>query len=212
LNPALTDQPLVPAFEAPDYLRRKCKEMQARAPYLGLGYRKSRLPSDLFQRLREHFRGNIQDFRPEDPVDEIRTSANRTIPALIFDDQRFNLQLAEALRPLHEEWAGATLEISNCYGIRCYQRGTFLYNHVDRPPHVVSSTICVDQALDAPWPLSVVDIDGQENQISLEPGELVLYEGMRLAHGRPYPLQGDFYAGIFAHYYPAAGLPPAVRT
>ena len=197
---------LVPALEAPEYLRNQCAAMQAEAPDLGLGFRKGRLSQPIHDRLLAHFRANVERFRPEGAVDEIRTTSQRTIPALTFEDDAFNARLAEELRPLHEEWAGRPLVLSHCYGIRCYQRGTFLYNHVDRQPHFVSSTICIDHALDAPWPLTVVSLDGQVNRIDLAPGELVLYEGARLAHGRPYPLDGDFYAGIFVHYYPADGV------
>jgi prolyl 4-hydroxylase len=202
---------LLPVLEAPEYLRKKCEEMQAEAPYLGLGYKKASLPRHLYERLITHFRRNVELFRPEGAVDEIRTAVPRTIPTLVLEDHEFNAQFAEDLRPLHEEWAGVPLALSACYGIRCYQRGTFLYNHVDRQSHVVSSTICVDHALDAPWPLSVVDIDGHLDQVHTEPGELVLYEGTRLAHGRPYPLKGDFYAGIFVHYHPAGGATAAAR-
>lgn len=197
----------VPELEAPPYLRDRCADMQAQAPSLGLGFKKARLAPAVFERLRAHFRANVERFSPEGAVDEIRTTAHQIIPALLFEDQGFNARLAEELRPLHEAWAGVPLALSACYGIRCYQRGTFLYKHVDRQPHFVSSTICVEHALDSPWPLSVTSLDGQVSQIDLEPGELVLYEGVRLAHGRPYPLNGDFYAGIFVHYYPAAGLP-----
>ena len=196
--------PLLPAFEAPEYLRKKCSEMQADAPDLGLGFKKTRLPPGLHQRLLGHLQSNVERFVPEGAVDEIRTASTHTIPTLIFEDAAFNAQLAEELRPLHEEWAGVPLVLSHCYGIRCYQRGTFLYNHVDRQPNFVSSTICVAHALDTPWPLCIVGLDGQMSQISTEPGELVLYEGTRLAHGRPYPLDGDFYAGIFVHYFPAS--------
>ena len=210
MSQARIDSPAwVRELEAPAYLRDKCGEMQAEAPYLGLGFKKTRLEPQLYARLRAHFRDNIERFRPEGPVDEIRTTAQQTIPTLLFDDEAFNARLAAELRPLHEAWAGMPLLLSHCYGIRCYQRGTFLYKHVDRQPHFVSSTICVDHALESPWPLSISTLDGQVNQIDLAPGELVLYEGTRLAHGRPYPLDGDFYAGIFVHYYPAAGLTPA---
>lgn len=210
MSQASIDSPAwVPELEAPAYLRDKCGDMQAEAPYLGLGFKKTRLEPRLYDRLRTHFRENVERFRPEGPVDEIRTTAHQIIPTLLFDDDAFNARLAEELRPLHEAWAGMPLLLSHCYGIRCYQRGTFLYKHVDRQPHFVSSTICVDHALDSPWPLSISTLDGQVNQIDLAPGEMVLYEGTRLAHGRPYPLDGDFYAGIFVHYYPATGLPPA---
>lgn len=196
-------QPLLPELTAPPYLVQQCRDMQAAAPSLGLGFRKGRLEPRLFARLTAHLRANLARFGSEGPVDEIRTTHKEMIPALLFQDAGFNQQLAEDLKPLHEAWAGMPLGISACYGIRCYQRGTFLYNHVDRRPHFVSSTICVDHALRSRWPLHIEGHDGQVHQVDMEPGEYVLYEGMRLAHGRPYPLDGEHYAGIFVHYYPA---------
>lgn len=198
---------MLPELEAPGYLREKCREMVAEASYLGLGYRKARLPGNVHQRLLAHLHSNLGRFRPEGPIDEIRTSAKAFIPALLFEDQAFNAQLALDLKPMHEEWAQMPLSISYCYGIRCYQRGTFLYNHVDRSSHVVSSTICVDHALKSPWPLSIENVAGETDQIDMAPGDLVFYEGTRLPHGRPYALDGDFYAGIFLHYQPTDRRP-----
>jgi prolyl 4-hydroxylase len=197
---------LIRAFETPEYLRDRCSEMREQAPTMGLGYKKGRLEPHVHARLLAHFRDNIERFSSEGPVDEIRTSDHQTIPTLLFADLAFNVKLAEELKPLHEEWAGVPLTLSSCHGIRCYQRGTFLYMHVDRQPHFISSTICVDRLLATPWPLSILNVDGQESQIDLEPGEFVLYEGARLPHGRPYPLDGDFHAEIFVHYHPAVGV------
>jgi prolyl 4-hydroxylase len=197
------DTALIPELDAPAFLRDKRRRMQAEAPDLGLGYRKSRLDAEIHQRLLDHFRANVGRFCAEEMIEEIGTVDARTIPSLLFEDTDFNARLAADLKPLHEAWAGQPLEVSYCYGIRCYQRGTFLHNHVDRQPHIVSTTICVDHALNAPWPLHIENIDGAVSQINLEPGEFVLYEGTRLAHGRPYPLDGDYYAGVFVHYRPA---------
>jgi prolyl 4-hydroxylase len=194
---------LIPTLEAPEYLRKQYLQMQEQAPYLGLGYQKGRLQPDVHERLVAHFRACIERFRPEAVCDEIGTAATGTIPALLCEDREFNAQLAEELRPLHEEWARTPLVLSACYGIRRYQRGTFLYKHVDCQPHFVSSFICVHHKLDAPWPLHIESVDGEASQIDLEPGEFVLYEGTRLIHGRPYALEGAFYAGIFVHYFPA---------
>ena len=56
--------------------------------------------------------------------------------------------------------------------------------------------------LDKPWPLYMEDIDGHAYQVDMEPGEFVFYEGARLVHGRPWPLEGDYYIGMFVHYRP----------
>jgi len=194
---------LIPELETPAFLRERCAQMRSGARYLGLGFRKARLAPELHARLLDHFRANVARFRSEVAIEEIGSVDKAAIPTLFFEDRQFNARLGEDLRPLHEAWAGVALELSACYGIRCYQRGAFLHNHVDRPTHVVSATICVDHALDAPWPLHIESIDGEVRQIDLEPGELVLYEGARLVHGRPYPLDGEFYAGVFVHYRPA---------
>jgi prolyl 4-hydroxylase len=210
MKPVRPEKPaLIPELEMPEALREKCRRMQAEAPYLGLGYRKARLEPHLHERLRAHFHANVARFRAEHVIEEIGSVDAGTIRALIFEDSAFNAQLAQDLKPLHEAWAGIPLEPAACYGIRCYQRGTFLHSHVDRPTHIVSATICVDCALDSRWPLHIENIDGVIDQVDLEPGEFVLYEGTRLAHGRPYPLDGDYYAGIFVHYEPARRTPRA---
>jgi prolyl 4-hydroxylase len=197
----------VPELELPDALREKCARMQAEARYYGRGFRKERLDRRLHERLAAHFHANVARFRAEHAIEEIGSVARNTIPALIFEDASFNAQLAQDLKPLTEAWAGMALATSACYGIRCYQRGVYLHNHVDRAPHVFSATVCVEHALDSPWPLHIEDVDGNASQVHMEPGEFVFYEGMRLAHGRPYPLDGEFYAGVFIHFYPAGEAP-----
>lgn len=121
----------------------------------------------------------------------------------MIHDSEFNQRLLRELKPLHEEWSGMALKESRCYGIRVYQPGSYLYNHVDRSEtHIISSTICVAHHLSKHWPLYIEDIDGHPYEISMEPGEMVFYEGAKLMHGRPYPLEGRFYAGMFVHYAP----------
>jgi len=194
---------LIEELETPAALRKKQESMLAQAPpYRGLGFRKDRLNHAVFARLTDHFRTNVERFRAEHDIEEIGNDDAGTIPCLIYEDKAFNARLAEELKPMHEAWSRTPLELSYCYGIRCYQRGTYLYNHLDRQPHFVSATICVDHSLNTPWPLHIESIDGEVHQIDLEPGEFVFYEGTRLAHGRPYPLDGDYYAGVFVHYRP----------
>lgn len=204
MNRPSRDAGLITELETPPTLREKRERMLANAPpYRGLGFLKAKLDPTVYARLLRHFQANIERFRAEHDIEEIGNVHPGTIPSLIFEDKAFNARLADELRPMHEAWAGAPLELSYSYGIRCYQRGTYLYNHLDRQPHFVSATICVDCSLDAPWPLHIESIDGEVNQIDLEPGELIFYEGTRLVHGRPYPLDGDYYAGVFVHYRPA---------
>lgn len=208
MEPLRPESPnLIPELEAPSFLREQLRQMQAEAPDWGLGFEKSRLDAAMHARLLEHLEANAAHFRPEHRISEIGNADPGMIPALLYEDRTFNEQIAAELKRRHEAWSGMTLEYSWCYGIRVYQRGTYLYNHVDRPTHIVSSAICVASALDEPWPLHLEDKEGRVSQVNLEPGEFVYYEGARLAHGRPYPLRGDYYASMFIHYRPLGWQP-----
>ena len=194
---------LRPCVDPPPALAGRTLEQQVAAPYYGVGFRKAKLDPEIHRHLSEFFRANVERFRPEHEIDVVCSGTPQTIPSLYYEDRSFNAWLSRALQPRHEEWSGMRLVGTYCYGIRVYQRGTFLHTHVDRPgTHIISSTICVDHRLNDAWPLHIEDVDGNASQIDLEPGEILFYEGARLKHGRPYPLDGDYYAGIFVHYRP----------
>lgn len=195
---------LLPMYDTPAHLEEQTRQQQAAARYCGLGFKKATLPADLHRRLVQHLHARRDRFRAEESIEYIGNADQKTIPALYSEDTMFNTAIMRDLQPLHEAWSGMRLVESACYGIRVYQRGTFLYNHVDHTTtHIISSTICVDHRLASRWPLYVEDIEGNPYQLDLDPGEMVFYEGARLKHGRAYPLQGDYYATIFVHYRPA---------
>ncbi len=190
-------------FDMPEWLKQQTLEQQENAPYCGLGFKKGRLEPDLHARMLKNIEENVSLFRPEHNVREIESVEPGVIPVLFHEDREFNQSIMEALKPVHTTWSGMRLEESACYGFRIYQRGSYLYNHVDRTQtHIISSTICVDHRLEKPWPLYIEDIDGNPYQVDMEPGEFVFYEGARLIHGRPWALDGDYYIGMFVHYRP----------
>lgn len=47
---------------------------------------------------------------------------------------------------------------------------------MDRLPLVSSAIINVAQDLDEPWPLEVIGHDGKAKNVTMEPGDMVLYE------------------------------------
>ena len=103
------------------------------------------------------------------------------------------------------EWnGGIDLEFTAFYGIREYQRGAVLRNHVDRvDTHVYSVVLQVGQSgIDSDWPLEVIGFDGKRYEITVQPGEMILYEGHRLMHGRPAPFNGTLFSNAFCHFKP----------
>lgn len=101
-----------------------------------------------------------------------------------------------------QEWTGEELTQCSLYGIRVYTEGAVLATHVDRLPLVSSAIVNVAQDTDEPWPIEVIGHDGFAYNVTMEPGDMVLYESHSVLHGRPFPLKGRFYANIFIHFEP----------
>jgi hypothetical protein len=188
--------------KTPQYLEEMDTERREKAPLIGVGFRKTRLDGKLYERLLNHFRSSIHKFKSEPANEYLLTENKSAYPSLLYQDEEFNLGLLNDLQEAHEAWSGLPLMYAACYGIRVYQPGSYLYAHTDRTTHVVSSTICVDHRLANRWPLYIEDLEGRPHEVSVEPGEMVFFEGARLRHGRPYPLDGEYYANIFVHYTP----------
>ena len=111
--------------------------------------------------------------------------------------------ILDELQEMHEKWSGLKLKAAAAYGIRNYLRGSYLHCHLDRvETHIISCVINVAQKVDKKWPLHIEDHNGKMHKIGLNPGEMIFYESCKLLHGRPDPLEGDFYSGIFVHYTP----------
>jgi hypothetical protein len=102
----------------------------------------------------------------------------------------------EVARRALEEWTGQELTPTSLYGIRKYTSGSVLSTHVDRLPLVTSAIINVAQDVDEPWPLEVIGHDGLAHNVTMMPGEMIMYESHSVLHGRPFPLKGRYYANV----------------
>ena len=107
-----------------------------------------------------------------------------------------------------EEWSGSRLLPTFVYGIRRYLRGAQLKIHRDQEfTHIISAVLNITQDVDEDWHLHIDDHFFRRHKVTLSPGEMLIYEGQNLAHGRPEPLNGSSYNNIFVHYKPAAAPP-----
>lgn len=80
-------------------------------------------------------------------------------------------------------------EITPAFGALLVQLELIGVDAVHRPDHLHP----VD-------PLYIQNHHYLPHEIVLAPGVMVLYEGARLAHGRPKPLDGDRFANFFVHF------------
>ena len=198
----------------PAWVVQRTRAQQMRTPYLGAGgpscrgFEKRTLDAATFADIRASYDSILHRLGPEtdSAIGTYLQTVNRDAPPTLFcEDRVFNRRLLNRLRSIHEEWCGLALEPSTCYGFRVYLPGAYLHNHVDaEATHIVSSATCVDKDVWLPWPLHVVDIDGKDVDLDLEPGEFLLYESARISHGRPTPLKGRFHVGLFLHYRPTS--------
>lgn len=107
------------------------------------------------------------------------------------------------LQPLVEKVSEKSLYPTYSF-YRIYQNGSSLKKHIDRPSCEISCTMSLDFSYsdtDKRWPII---IEGKE--IFLDPGDLVLYKGMELAHWRDeFDLQNFWHVQGFFHYVDANG-------
>jgi prolyl 4-hydroxylase len=118
---------------------------------------------------------------------------------------QLSARIGRAVQDVMQNWTGGQrLSVTSVYGIRIYHRNSILTPHVDRLPLVSSAIINVAQDVDddEDWPLEVYDHDGVAHNVTMQPGDMVLYESHSVIHGRPFPLKGNYFANVFVHFEP----------
>ena len=60
----------------------------------------------------------------------------------------------------------------------------------------------IDQKVNEEWPLTLIDNKKNRDKVFLKPGEMLLYEGAKMPHGRQFPLNGDYFDNLFVHFHP----------
>jgi prolyl 4-hydroxylase len=179
--------------------------------YTELGYTKIRAPAHVFKLIQEFWEANKGKEKMERwPQGNIYTNhwdypseiVSVEDPQMVGGGSVLKQHIWNAARDTISEWTGQALAECSLYGIRVYKEGSILATHVDRLPLVSSAIINVDQDVDEPWPLEVIGHDGIARNITMLPGDLVLYESHSILHGRPFPLKGRFMANVFIHFEP----------
>jgi len=179
--------------------------------YTSTGFKKIKAPESLFKLLRDHWdqnnhlkkeevwgRGNIYVNHWKTPTYMVSVE-DRSLPGAGLE---LKSAIWEAAKPVIEEWTGMEQQPSSLYGVRVYTEGAILSPHADRLPLVSSCIVNVAQDVDEDWILEVFDRDGNAINVTMEPGDMVLYESGSLIHGRPFPLKGKYYANAFIHFQP----------
>ncbi len=167
--------------------------------FTDVGFVKVTTPSAVHRALRAAYDARI-DRHGVEIADEVHMPTGT--PDFI-DIEDIKGQFSFALQSIHEDWSGQELVPSAVYGLRVYRHGQTLLPHTDSlETHVISSIVHIAHDTGEPWPLWIKDLQGNEHEVVLEEGEMLLYESARCPHARPEPLDGSAYCSLFVHYRP----------
>lgn len=194
-----------------DRVAMSLRQPQSMQNYTDVGFKKIKCPHDLWVLLKDFWDKNKEKAKTEQwGVGNTYTNnwASPTTFVSVEDSglrgggRALKQKVWDASRDTIQEWTGEELTQTSLYGIRIYNPGAILAPHVDRLPLVSSAIINVAADLDEPWPLEVYGHDGKATNVTMEPGDMVLYESHSVIHGRPFPLKGRFVANVFVHFEP----------
>jgi hypothetical protein len=174
--------------------------------YTATGFQKVKLPESLHKAVQESYRMRRKSSRPESSQPAFGLNCNTGYDNddwIVNPDPGPLSAVTEHIRQLLSDWTGQNVnEKTSVYGVREYHRGSICGLHVDNTEtHAFSAIYNVDQrGMDEPWKSDYVTHQGEEGQVTLEPGEILLYESASSLHGRSSPLKGDEFANIFFHF------------
>jgi prolyl 4-hydroxylase len=154
--------------------------------YTSAGYAKVQLPANVMKLLESFWENNEgSEYVEKWPAGNTYVNHWETPTYMLPLGTDIRKSLLDAVQPTLEAWTGQSLVFTSLYGVRVYKEGAVLSPHIDRLPLVTSAIINVAQDVDEPWPLEVIGHDGKATNVTVEPGEMVLYESHSVIHGKP---------------------------
>ena len=114
-------------------------------------------------------------------------------------------ELRDTFREILTKWIEykSPLVHTATHGVRKYLRGSHWGNHYDKKnTHVLSAIIHLDDASDKPWNLYIEDHHFRPHNVTMEYGDIVLYESTTCLHGRPEPFEGLAHCNMYVHFKP----------
>jgi len=171
-----------------------------------LGFTKIKCPAEIMGIINDSY-NILKDRKLEETFygkDDTILGIGNTSDMINFEHiPNIRTHIHNLLKPLHEEWSNQELEPTMVYGIRSYNKGSSLIEHVDREAtHHISAIVMVDKDLggNPDWPLSIIDHNGREHKIYTEVGDIILYESAICKHARYESFKGNYFRNFYVHY------------
>jgi len=183
----------------------------------GPGYQIIKMPKKLRDILLPWFESKQDAIIPSEHIPGGYTN-NEVLGMTKLDMDKFpdvRAELIKEMTNILQWWCDMRLRHTSTYGVRIYRRDSMLIDHVDRmDTHLASAVLQIAQDTDVGggWPLEVLLPNKTVGEVYLQPGEMVLYEGAWIRHGRPMRFKGDSFANIFTHFAPVDWKGPTRRS
>lgn len=189
-------------FRTPENTHQFIKESNEQLPPLTRnGFLLTDAPAEMYDAVLNFYQTHQDCSNAEHLPKFIQGNSSAAPSQLVELTDELRADVHKDLQPIVENWVGDYLEPTYVYGVREYKHSAELKMHRDRlHTHVASVIINIDQTTDTEWPLVIEDHLYRQHRVCLKPGQMLLYEGAKLLHGRPAPFEGENYANVFVHY------------
>ena len=210
-----------------DRINQNLRQPKSMKNYTSTGFTNVKIPEEIKGMLYEFWIQNSENWQPERwPFGNTFTNHWSSPTYMVnIDDNNHNNErgglrggrsssknqqelidkqlICDATKAAIENWTQQKNVIARkMYGIRVYTEGAILSPHVDHLPYVFSAVINVAQDVEESWPLELIGHDGIAHNVTIDPGEMILYESHSIIHGRTFPLKGKYMANLFLHFEP----------
>jgi len=171
------------------------RQPQSMQNYTETGFKLIRAPDHVVELVSEFWEKNRDKAKPETwPEGNSYINFWDTPTKLVSVDDKglrgsgpeLKKNLWAAASATLEEWTSEELEPCSLYGIRVYGEGAIMLPHVDRLPLVASAMINVAQDVDEDWPTEIYDHAGKAHNVTMRPGDMLLFESHSAIHGTFY--------------------------
>jgi hypothetical protein len=170
------------------------------------------LPNEVHEQMQDWYKRNRHRTSPEGSQPAFGINCNTghdnddwVVPfhAETAKDSEAFAKIQEWIRLQLSQFTGEDVnELTAIYGAREYHRGSICGMHTDAmETHAFSAIYQLDQfGMDKPWSLDYVTHQGVAEKVFMKSGDIVLYEGASMLHGRKDALEGDQFTNVFFHF------------
>ena len=109
-----------------------------------------------------------------------------------------------AAAPVVSEIVGTKVLPTYCFPVINFP-GAELVRHTDRPACEVTATLTLVNEPDTIWPIFLEERPGTIHRVDLNPGDMVLYDGIQYPHWRAPQPPHHFNVSVFYHFVVANG-------